>query len=1165
MAVDPNNDKAIIASSEFDPTNFIKGIDGMTAALERFSAEEDVIKGKMKDANTALAANRAELKATQDQLSSLDKTSKTYTDDLAKLTAQQTILKNQQKDLQSAMKTNKDALTQVNAAANQYKGALQNVATVSKQVAADNKGRSLFDVGGLNEQVAAVTSLGGKLKDVFKGKISTTELDKFEQALAGTGNEMEQLADVVTFVKGKLDTLDPNSEEFAELTQVVQTGEQVLDEYGKTADNTGKKSLSLKGQLRSIREELARLEDQGQENTEEFQALQIAAGKLDDQLGDTQQRIKVLSSDTKNLDFGIGAIRGVASAYGVAEGAAALFGLKNEELAESLQRLNAIMLILNGLQEIQTLLQKQSVVAIVGQEIATKGAAIAQRVYAIAVGTSVGAMRAFRLALIATGIGAFVVLIGAAAEAMDLFGGDTEVATDYVKMFNDELERTNLLLDSQVGTIKFNQAVNEERLKRQGASEDRLSQSRIKSLQKEREATRSAFNAVQAQQEAFIATGTADSDFINKSNQERTALANRIMDLGDQITLEAEKNLTRQYEDEKKARDKQLALYEAYLERLNNLQRELRDKMLAAQPQDEAAIRQTFANSLSDALADLDRDVKSGKLTRGRAGVLRNLLKQINSVDLQTGLKEFAKDAEKAEKELGDAIFNLRIRNGQERAELIRDQFTREADLVRIEARNAAAALRKEQDEAIAGVNATREQGLISPEAAQQNIDRIQSIYAQLLENLAQQTTRKQEEITARMFETTQQELQTVFANVNIFLSELNTKEIQDLTTKYLSGKISYERYQKELTRITREEATKRIATSLRENEALLKGVQERLKAEQDPARLKGLQDQERQLRATIADLKRQVASADAEGMNADEEGRNERLANLAKYAIAIGGIVDQVVQFWSAANQAEQQQLERSIALQERRVDAATRIAERGNAEYLRLEEDRLNELQVKQENAARRQLAINAVLQTSQALVAFVTALAQGIATGGPLGGIAIAASVIGLIAAGYGIITSLQNNNKQNFNKGTKRVRRNGEPSGVDTIPAMLTENEAVIPADTNKAYSPAVAAIYDRSIPAEEMNNFVNNYRVNQRMLPRLDYDRMGEVAIVAATHSSELLHATQEQTRKLDEHSILLTQVNKRLAGMGISFNWDKRGVMIDLMKSVDQHKIDKKA
>jgi hypothetical protein len=1162
-----DDNKTLIASSEFNPTAFIQGIDAMTASLEKLSAQEDVIRADMTATNNTLKANRAELKQTEDQIKALDKTSKTYTEDLAKLNAQQIAIKNQNKEMSASLKSQKDALAQIDQSANKYKTSLSQISAISKQVAQENKGRTLFDVASLNQQVQEVVRAGASLRNVFKGKIDDAELNRFEESIVSTGDEMQQLAQVIDFVKSKLSTLDPDSQEFADLNQIVETGEQVLEQYGKVVDDVGKKGGSLRSQLRELREELSRMEDQGLENTEQFRDMQIEAAKLEDQIGDTQQRIKVLASDTRNIDFGIGVIRGVASAFGVAEGAAALFGIKNEDVMESIQRLNAIMLILNGLQEIQNLLQKQSVVNIVGQSIATKAAAVSQAIFATVVGTSTGALRAFRVALLATGIGAFVVLLGLAVEAFISFTGSSEDSEEATERFTDALERQKGVLDRNIESIERAAALRRERLREQGADEGKLLDDQNAEIEEKIKVLNNNITRLgqQANDEKVKLTKEADQkrietivDFYNQIEalqfQQRLNEAKRDADV-------AEERRKKQIDAQKKSLD----LYRDYLERLAELQRELRDKTLDAQPQDESNIRQSFANSLSDALEDLDRDVNQGKLTRGRANVLRSLIRQINNVDLQVSIKEFKAEREKAETDMSRSLFDLRMKAAEERANLLRDELTREAQLIQQNGQNAEEALRRELADMITAINETRDQGLISPEAANENVRHISEIYGQLIDNVIEQTARAQEQLARRTFELVQEELTRTFSSIAIGVSEQVTAEIVRVTQKFQAGAITYEQYQKAITRIAREESEQRIATQISENEALLSGVQERLKAEQDPAQRKALEDQIIALRNTIDQLKRQAAGAEAEGLEADRQEFVDKVNRLNSYATAIGGIVNQVVSFWAAANQAEQQALDRSITLQERRVEAATRLAERGNAEYLRLEEDRLNELQIKQENAARRQLAINAVLQTSQALTAFISALAQGIATGGPLGGIAIAGAVIGLIASGYAIINSLQKNNVQTFKGGTKSVKRNGEPSGVDTVPAMLSEGEAVIPVDRNKAYAPAVAAIYDRQIPAEEMNAFVNNYRVNRRSLPKLDHDKFGDVASVVVTYDGHLIAAHEKQAEKLEENNNLLRRVHKALVSMGVNVNVDKNGLAISVLKATEQFNIDKKS
>lgn len=1156
-------DKALIASSEFNPAPFIAGIDAMTESLKELSAQEDIVKKKLTESSAALTANKTALKETEAQIAQLDKTSKTYQQDLQKLTETQNQLRTNQKELQGAIKTTKTELAGINQSANNYKTALQNLNAVAKQVSQENKGRSLFDVVNLNKQVQQITAAAGNFRNIFQGKIDTSELDRLEAELAKSGDEFKNLGTIIDFVEDKLKTLDPNTQEFEELNQVVTTGREVLEAYGQTQTQTEGKTKSLRGRLNEMRTALVQMEEAGLDTTEEFQKLQVEAGKLADQIGDAQQRIKILSSDTKNLDFGIAAIRGVAGAFGLAEGAAALFGVKNEDLQESIQRLNAIMVVLNGLQEIQLLLQKESIVAVVGQDIATKTAAVGQAIYAGVVGTSTGALKAFRLALLATGIGVFIVLIGLAAEAMASFGDETEKAVDQNLKFNESLESTIAGLESFNRFARTSSAIREEQLKRQGASEKTLQENRIKGLEEEKIETQRTLAEIRAAQEAFLNSGES-GDFIEKSNQEATALFNRIMDLDDQIRIDKEKNLTRTFEDNKKALEKQRQLYEDYLKRLLDLQRELRDKLLEAQPQDEAAIRQSFKNGLDDALTDLDKEVSEGKLTKGRARILSKLINQINEVDLDAALKQFREEAIKAEDDLQNTIEDLRLRNSTERAEAIRDNFTREAAILEQEALNQRTQLIRQREEILKGINDTRDAGLISPAAAEANAARISQIYDQLLENLATQTAIKADELAFNTFGRAQELVSQLFAPSFTRLSEATTAEIQKVTELFITGQLRYDQYQKRVTQILKDEQAKRLQLQLTENEQLLQGVQRRIAAESDPERLEGLRAQEQALRNELASLRRQIAAADAEGEEADDAERGERIQKIAKFASAIGSITDQVVQFWSRVNEAEQKSLEKSISIQEERVEAAVRIAEKGNAEYLRIEEDRLNELRIKQENAARRQLAINAVLQTSQALVAFTSALAQGITTGGPLGGIAIAASVLGLIGAGFAIIQSLQANNTQRLFKGTKKVERGNNPDGIDTVPAMLTAGEAVIPKDKNQDYEPTIAAIMDGTISSAKINDFVKTQTRSRRQVPGLAFDAMAQKHESASLYNGRLVELGIEQNKRLEATNEQLAALNKSIKGIGVSVKMDREGIAIGVMEAVNNQKIQKK-
>ena len=233
-------------------------------------------------------------------------------------------------------------------------------------------------------------------------------------------------------------------------------------------DSTSAGTQSAKQRLREMQKELIAMAEAGQQGTDAFKRLERAAGELRDEIGDVNQRIKNLASDTKTIDAFVGAVQGITAGFQIAQGAAALFGDENEDLQKAMLKVQGAMALANGVQQVANLLQKESAVMMGINTAATK-------LYAVAVGTATGAMRAFRIALAATGIGAIVVVLGLAAEAMGLFSTKTEDAADSQKDLKRSLEDT-------AGTLEYY----ERKLKANGATEADLAKLRRQTLVNEK-------------------------------------------------------------------------------------------------------------------------------------------------------------------------------------------------------------------------------------------------------------------------------------------------------------------------------------------------------------------------------------------------------------------------------------------------------------------------------------------------------------------------------------------------------------------------------------------------------------------------------------------------------------------------------------------------------
>ena len=294
--------------------------------------------------------------------------------------------------------------------------------------------------------------------DAFKQKLSSItanidinldddKLRIFEQEVSTAKDDIQALNAVLNISREIMAQLDPNSEEFQALAGAVEFTSTALGEFENEVVATVEKSKSMKAELRALQAEMARLEIAGEADSEAFREMALRAGELKDQIGDTAQQVSILASDTKNVDALISGVEGLAGAFALAQGAAALFGDENEDLQKALLKVNAAMAILQGLQAVMNTLNKDSAFNVV---ILSK----AKSTYAAVTGTLSGllsaetaataaatiATQAFGFALKALGIGLIITAIALLVEYWDeLYGWFKKLlpaGTDIGKMFD---------------------------------------------------------------------------------------------------------------------------------------------------------------------------------------------------------------------------------------------------------------------------------------------------------------------------------------------------------------------------------------------------------------------------------------------------------------------------------------------------------------------------------------------------------------------------------------------------------------------------------------------------------------------------------------------------------------------------------------------------------
>lgn len=247
------------------------------------------------------------------------------------------------------------------------------------------------------------------------------------------------------------------------IVAIQSSGSKMSAETAKAATEIEKKlaAISTKNPTAGTVRQLTNLAMEARALGPEFQNVANdiikQAGRIKDSIGDARAEVSYFASDTRRLDAVIGTVQAVAGAYSVVEGATALMGVESENLTKTMVKLQAVMAVVTGLQEIQTLLQEESAAMQGLLALRTTVLTAAQTAYATAVGTATGVQRAFNLAmaaapwaLAATALAAIVIAVGnyqdrikKAAEQQKLFN---EINSDTLKNFEEEVKSVSGLL-----------------------------------------------------------------------------------------------------------------------------------------------------------------------------------------------------------------------------------------------------------------------------------------------------------------------------------------------------------------------------------------------------------------------------------------------------------------------------------------------------------------------------------------------------------------------------------------------------------------------------------------------------------------------------------------------------------------------------------------------
>lgn len=176
---------------------------------------------------------------------------------------------------------------------------------------------------------------------------------------------------LVVTIEGK-DALSPTTKAAAKYITDLGKKANKLDDISAKFNKIANSSAPMKRQLRDIQKLMGEMNLDGLGDTAIFSEMAQRAGELRDAMSDANQAINAFANDNMKLQAAAQGLSLVASGASIATGAMGLLGVENEKVEQMILKVQSAMSILNGVQAIANVLNKDSALMLRLKAIAIK-------------------------------------------------------------------------------------------------------------------------------------------------------------------------------------------------------------------------------------------------------------------------------------------------------------------------------------------------------------------------------------------------------------------------------------------------------------------------------------------------------------------------------------------------------------------------------------------------------------------------------------------------------------------------------------------------------------------------------------------------------------------------------------------------------------------------
>lgn len=284
-----------------------------------------------------------------------------------------------------------------------------------------------------------------------------------EQVTADFKARMQEQSDVVKQVEADIKSLEKQLSKASpgkakmELAADLEVAKKVLaEEKGELAllekqvEQSAQKHIALRTEIRNLKEQMAGMK----EGTEEYAAAMKKLGDMQDRMGDINTQGRIFSDDNKKIKATMDAVSGLAGAMTTGVGVASLFGVEQEKLAQIQTRLQAVMAITMGVQQVANTLNKDSYFTHVLLAGAKNMLTAATTRLAVSLGISNVAAQAL-MATLTLGLSAVITGL------IVLWNNYSDRTKNAQKAVNDEIAKTNRALQQISADVDFDTRIAE--------------------------------------------------------------------------------------------------------------------------------------------------------------------------------------------------------------------------------------------------------------------------------------------------------------------------------------------------------------------------------------------------------------------------------------------------------------------------------------------------------------------------------------------------------------------------------------------------------------------------------------------------------------------------------------------------------------------------------